>query len=574
MSDGVRLEAQILYPTVLGAENRAPGKFPVIVEHDPYNPVGGLPTEDYLVEHGYIVLYVRPRGTGASGGQGFGYPPTAQDFADAPRIVNYAAHKVPGSSGVVGLWGCSLPGIYALGDAAALGAHSPVKGMVAACSGSDSVEARDAEFDDGIVTPGEAVVLKAYCGLIGDGPEGTIPSKATCAAIQHMGANILHGGDLAYDGSFWRSIDGLNAPRKIVRNGIPALLWDDWGDPAIIKSSTDTYAAFQNAFDHRPGSAPMLPGQRVTGRYQMIIGPVDWGHGGGLDKGIVLEWFDTFLKGVSTGLQDTNTPLHVYEEQANRWVNAATWPFVNDYTRYYLGAGGSLSARKSAPSGGDKIAWGQPSSNGTTLTYTSRPLPRGAALAGPIAASVYASSSNTQLELVASLDDVAPDGTTTPISDDNGALGSQRTESPRRTWRDKHGILVRPWWTQAGDKYLTPGRVYRLDFWFGPTLYRLPAGHMLRLTIDTEMSQAVCKQLIFGNQPCYLTAPQLRTLTGGQYILYHDARLPSALNLPLVPFRAFRTVRSGVTPTSEGVVEPLDWGLAGADTAGAATDKR
>ncbi len=561
MNDGVKLEAQILSPASPGTQLRAPGRFPVIVEHDPYNPASGLSTEDYLVEHGYIVLYVRPRGTGTSGGQGYGYPPTARDAQDAPRIVSYAAHDIAGSNGVVGLWGCSLPGIYALGDAAAVGPRSPVRAMVAACAGSESVEAHDAEFDDGIVTPGEAVVLKAYCGLIGDGPLGTTPGAATCAAIQDMGTNILSGGDLAYDRSFWQSIDGLDAPQKIVSNGIPALLWDDWGDPAIIKASTDTYAAFQNAADHRPANAPMRPGQRVSGRYQMIIGPTVWGHGGGLDPGIILEWFDTFLKHVNTGIQHTATPMHVYEEQANRWVNTSTWPLVNNYAKYYLGGAGALAASKPAQPGGDSIVWGQPSeSDGTTLTYTSRPVAGGATIAGPMSASVYASSSNTQLELVASLDDVAPDGTTTPISDDNGVLGSQRAEDPALTWHDRNGTLIRPWWTQQGDQYLTPGHVYRLDFWFGPTLYRLPPGHVLRLTIDTEMSAAVCQQLIFGNQPCYLTAPQTDTLSGGQYVLYHSVRYPSALNLPVVPFSAFTTARSGVTPTSSGVAEPLTWG--------------
>jgi len=560
MNDGVKLEAQILYPTNPGTTEQAGGTFPVIVEHDPYNPVGGLPTEDYLVEHGYLVLYVRPRGTGMSGGHGFGYPPTARDIADAPRIVSYAAHHVPGGNGVVGLYGCSLPGIYALGDAGQVGRHSPVRAMVAACAGTDGVESRDAEFDDGIVTPGEAVVLAVYCGLIGDGPAGTIPSQATCDAIQRMGKNILAGGAYAYDGAFWRSIDQLGAPSRIVRNGIATLLWDDWGDPAIIKASTDTYAAFQDAVAGRPANTPMTPGQRVSPRYQMIIGPSSWGHGGGLDPGIILEWFDTYLKNANSGIQHTRTPLHVYEEQANRWVNAATWPLTNVYTQLHLGGGGSLARQTSGGISGDRIVWGQPTSDGTTLAYTSKPLRRGETIAGAIGASVYASTSNRQIELVASLDDVAPDGTTTPVSDYNGTLGSQRAEVSSLNWDDKNGALIRPWWRQTKDQYLKPGKVYRLDFWFGPTLYKIAPGHRLRLTIDTEMSTAVCQSIVFGNEPCYLTAPQQKTLAGGQYVLYHGSRYPSAVNLPLLPARAYASVRSGTTPTSAGVVEPLDWG--------------
>jgi hypothetical protein len=38
---------------------------------------------------------------------------------------------------------------------------------------------------------------------------------------------------------------------------------------------------------------------------------------------------------------------------------------------------------------------------------------------------------------------------------------------------------------------------------------------------------------------------------------------PSEINVPLLPYGFFRTAVSGVTPTSDGVIEPLDWSSPG-----------
>jgi hypothetical protein len=48
----------------------------------------------------------------------------------------------------------------------------------------------------------------------------------------------------------------------------------------------------------------MSPGQKVTGRYQAVLGP--WDNGKGLDPSIQLEWHDTWLKG-----PQTYTALHL-----------------------------------------------------------------------------------------------------------------------------------------------------------------------------------------------------------------------------------------------------------------------
>jgi hypothetical protein len=68
------------------------------------------------------------------------------------------------------------------------------------------------------------------------------------------------------------------------------------------------------------------------------------------------------------------------------------------------------------------------------------------------------------------------------------------------------------------------------------------------------MPQAFCDAAYFGSEPCLLTAPQTRSLPGGEYVIEHGL-----LNLPLLTLGVFNTAASGTTPTSGGISLPLDW---------------
>jgi len=172
------------------------------------------------------------------------------------------------------------------------------------------------------------------------------------------------------------------------------LLWAGWDD-VVEKAELQMYANFQNAYLGRPLRGPMLADQPATGRYQIILGP--WGHGGGLDNGIVLEWFDTWLKGEDTGMQDTSTPMHLFEQSSERWINAARYPLVANYTTLYLAADETLTVNAPPAPVNDRIVWAQPGP-GAILSYTTQSLPDGATVAGPISVTVNASSSNTNME--------------------------------------------------------------------------------------------------------------------------------------------------------------------------------
>ena len=56
------------------------------------------------------------------------------------------------------------------------------------------------------------------------------------------------------------------------------------------------------------------------------------------------------------------------------------------------------------------MQWGDPATSGTTVTFDAPPLDSDQVVAGPVGATIYAKSSNRNLNLIATLNDVAPDG--------------------------------------------------------------------------------------------------------------------------------------------------------------------
>lgn len=551
MDDGVELNATIAYPADPATGQRAPGQFPVLVQITPYTDEANtyLPGASAgFVQHGYIAVTVRPRGTGTSGGQYDSQGP--RDRRDGVEIVDWAAH-MGGSNGRVGLEGCSGPGVLALNTAAAVGPHSPLKAVVSACSGVGEAFPHGVFLNGGVATK-NAAALPGIGDLIG---------PTVSAYYQDLYEDVLSGGDPAYARSYWNERGTIDDARAIVGNDIPTLLWSGWND-VEDEGSLMTYAGLQNAAAGRPVGGPMRSDQHVSGRYQVIVN--DGGHTMGLDPTIWLEWFDTFLKGENTGIDRTTTPMHLYEVGSSRWTNASTYPMANKYQALYLGTDATLSPRRRPAAGASQtLAWGQPSRPDGTLTYNSAPAPDGATLSGPIAVTVYAQSNNTNLQLIASLYDVASDGTATLIS--NGALvGSQRALDREKSWYDRRGLAVRPYQTAVADVYLRPNRPYRLDISLRPRERSIAPGHALRLVLTTQAPSASCTTLFpLSTDPCFNTEPQLETLPGGVYSILSDRRHPSTLNLPLLPYRYYPTVRSGVTATSNGYSVPMDWGSDG-----------
>jgi len=606
MRDGTILRANVYYPTTPSSGAAAPGPFPVIMVQTPYGKdttgsasgteggaeaatqAGPLP---YMIKRGYIDVVAEVRGTGDSHGT-FDLLSPVQG-RDGAELVRWAA-KLPHSNDRVGLYGPSYMGLDQFMTAEHLGPGSPLKALFPIVAGNDTY--RDVAFMGGIAD-GEfdlAVVFTIFGGLelvnpLAENPTDLAdlievesehaPSLLSYSAAQTI--DVLTGGNQAYDGGYWRA----RAPRymldEVVRNRIPAFMVDGWFD-LYQRGAMLNYSGLQNLYRGRPVGAPMLAGQRATGRYQLLQGP--WYH---LDAGlgvdtyrIELAWFDRWLKGERTGVEDTSSPLHVNALGADRWFDAKRYPFEGTRPQtFYLSGGPSGSGAPSqndgrlsvAPPGGaqgaDPLAYVGATSPCTrsseqwsmgaltmaveaaqlppnpcteddrtlqvgagALTYTTRPVKRDTVVAGPIDATIYAASSRPDVELVATLEDVSPGGASRPIS--SGALlGSFRKLDHGLTWRAPDGRPIAPYhpYTKSSVKPVPEGTVTRFDVEVFPTMAELAPGHRLRLTLTSSDS------------PHLLPTPhQAADLAGGVYEVQRNARAASYLEVPLARPGAFQ----------------------------------
>jgi uncharacterized protein len=334
------------------------------------------------------------------------------------------------------------------------------------------------------------------------------------------------------------------------------------------------YAGLQNAWAGRSAGAPMLPDQRVTGRYQLYMGP--WYHGvfGGEElERLQLEWFDTWLRGEPTGMADTPTPLHLYELGGNRVLHTTSWPLPHAVPQqWFLGNGRSGTAThslndgtlgparpvegedtiafsgasdpcsapseqwsggllaltlRSAGAAGDPCVDDDRASQAApfALTYTSTPFPAQVMLGGPIGATIFATSTATDCEWVVDVEDVAPDGSSRPLTE-GALLGSMRSLDPDRGWPAPGGGLLLPVHrlTAASPMPVTPNELTRYDVEVLPTLASIGAGHRLRVTITTSDTPHLLPN-----------AGQLANLVGGVYRVVHNPALASFVELPIAP---------------------------------------
>lgn len=584
MSDGVTIAADVYYPA--GPDGQpAAGDFPVVLAQTPYGKrsvttqegfgeFGGDGYFPYLVARGYINVIADVRGTGSSQGA-FGLF-SDRDAQDGVALVDWAA-KLPRSDGKVGAAGYSYVGLNQLFTAGRIGPKSPLKAIVPSAAGIDLY--RDLAFGGGIpntVFAAGWTALRASMMAPPDDPAGD-PVDAVLQRVDRarglaeldasMYAEIEQGGERAFDGPFWQARAPAGQLAKIVRNRIPALLLTGWFD-VYQRGVVLDYSALQNAWAGRRALfAPMRAGQRATPRYQVVVGP--WFHNPtGLGEWIQqlhLEWFDHWLRGVPTNLTSTRTPFHAFELHADRWVEGSAYPLPRARVkRLYLGEGTLTDRRPTAAEGSDQAVWsnvvspcnrhadqwstgfgglvsayaGQPlnpcdQDDSTTqvgaLTYTTAPFAKDVTLAGPIAVGVDLSSTSQDSQLVATLEDISPEGGSYQLTA-GGLLGSLRKLDGAGSWRSGGKVILpaHPY-TRASARGLAPGKVERQYVEVYPVVARLARGHRLRLTLTTSMTHL---------QP---TAAQLPNLAGGVYDIQRNRAHASFVNLPLADPAALPT---------------------------------
>jgi len=591
MRDGVRLAANVDYPTDPATGQIASGTFPVLLTMTPYGKdtgqAAGLGTDDYLVERGYIDVVVDVRGTGASEGSFDLFDP--KQTADGVQLVHWAA-RLDHSDGKVGLHGASYLGIDQMLTAGAVGPKSPLKAIFPIVTANDIY--RDTAFMGGIP---DLSFDMAYLGallpvvnllnpLISAAVQPSSALRAVLGLLNHakgaLSYNALFllrtylGGPDSYDDAYWQAKDPANVLGRIVANGIPAYLIGGEFD-LFQRGEPLNYAGLQNAWAGRPTDAPMLPGQATTGRYQLLDGPYTHLAGGGIGSNfnqLELEWFDTWLKGEDTAMDRTPTPLHYYDLGSGRYSETTTYPFTGatPTTYYFAGTrsgsapsrndGSLVTAAPTTTSASDAITWAPVSGTicarqqdqwvmgavslftshlsgvvpcidddraaqvgPAALTYTTAPMSSARTIAGPIDVTLYASANTRETQWVVNVEDIAPSGISTPLTE-GALLGSARALDASRSW-SVDGKMIMPYhpYTKAASAPVVPGKVTRYDVEVFPTFATIAPGHRIRVTVSTADFPHLMP-----------TPPELLKLAGGRYRVQRTAGAASSVTIPLI----------------------------------------
>jgi predicted acyl esterase len=525
--DGTRLAVDIFQPTRAG--QLATGKLPVLWMHTPYNrrtTQNGLTAANYpgkalqLVKYGYVVAVVDFRGTYASFGKNAGF--NRGEWQDAARLDAYDITEwlaaQPWSNGKVGMWGCSATG------------GSQMQAMSTAPPSLKAIFPMSCEWD--------VYAFVAHGGITP--PAGTSTQILRGGAREERDrAAVAVDGDT--DGALLRAAvlehaNNLEGAGSVpFRDSVSAEFANAWW----LKSSPHTYAetlnrsgiavyAAANWEEGFTGHGPAFTFNNLRTPKKLILGPAkhcDWTavlRDTGFD--IVVEelrFFDHWLRGIDNGVM--SEPAVTYytfnEHPAKAWKSSSTWPLRGEKrTKFLLGAG-ALKAGKSPR--GEKsstmtVSYSTDAENfwNTGMTFVTEPLEQDTEVTGHASARLWLSSTTTDADVIARIDDVAPDGTHRYV----GVEGKLRA-SLRATGTPPYEYLGLPWhpFTQASAQPLQPGVPVELQMEFLPTSYLFKAGHRIRLTLQFADQRATQKQ-----DP----APSVT--------LRHDRKFPSLLELPLV----------------------------------------
>ena len=484
MRDGTRLAGKLWIPWLEAGE-----KVPVVMSGWPYrwitSPYLDLSQSmgSYFAQHGYAWLIIDLRGTGDSEGINEDeYVQQEQD--DMIDFMNWVTAQ-PWCTGKAGLMGWSWGGFQALQVAAErpkrLGA------IVTACSTDDRYN-NDVHYMGGMVQTQMMMPWAAFMTrLLAMPPELAAPGddwyaqweQRLARTPQPVSTWLSH----QLRDSFWKHgsvIEDYSAIKA------PALVMGGWNDSYV------------------DGALRLMDG--LTAPHKTIIGP--WSHGYGNDtvpgpnigfQQEAVRWFDYWLKGQKqNGIMD-EPDLRFYRQNAvppqtyydfwpGEWVGVDV-PVVTQRHLQYLATDGSLAGTQPGvadityssddlttgfspgdwgPTGGS-YDWppDQSDVDARSLSFTSpQALTEDLPIFGFTTVNLRVASDRSYGQLVARLCDVAPDGASTVI-----ARGAMNLRS--RAGQDR-------------SVPLTPGRFYNVSFKLRGQSYVVPAGHKLRLALNTN----------------------------------------------------------------------------------------
>ncbi|HVT21238.1 MAG TPA: CocE/NonD family hydrolase [Mycobacteriales bacterium] len=529
LKDGTKLEYTVDLPA-------RTGRFPVALVYDGYcEGAGPLTCNDRqssaaLLKAGFAVLGVSIRGTSCS--TGTFDPMTDQEWRDGAAVVEWAARQ-PWSTGHVGMFGDSFPGITQLGVA---GLRPPHLDAISPFQVTTDIY-RDVGYPGGIAN----LAFGAFWPLVdqpnasfSSGVEHAVSAQDTgCAQAQvnHAAAwlvthdlslqGLLH----QWDGAWWQ---GREPGRNADRIDIPTFGCLSWQDDetgsrgSSYLSELDpakTWVVASNGYHAMCElNSPQIVNQLVAFFNRFVKGDHN-----GFERHTphIQLWHDTAAKGTK------NVPAWVTSYKSYSAIPirptqlflrsdgalSLKAPRANDASNSYLYPGPSLGNEDGVVVGQTNKLWKVPEPPGASVAYTTPRLTKDAEFFGSGSADLWLSSTAPDTDLQVTVTEVRPDGQEVYVT--RGWLrASHRALAPKRS------TALAPFHKdQAADALsLSPGKptFMRVQIW--PFDYVFRKGSRLRLWIDAPTGFTGLWSLNF------LDAPAVNTV-------YADAAHPSVIRL-------------------------------------------
>jgi hypothetical protein len=498
MADGTQLEYTVELPA-------STGRFPVALTYAGYcegesatcNAPDSAPA---LLAAGYAVLGVSIRGTSCSTGTFDAFTP--QEYSDGAAAVEWAAQQ-PWSTGRVGMFGDSFPGIMQVGVAGLRPAHLDA---IAPWQVTTDMY-RDVGYPGGITNTGFGAFwagvdqpLNSYSS----GLEEALNTKDPGCAVSQVGdlaAEPTHNVALQalqhpFFDAFWQQhLPGANADRI----GIPVLGCYTWQDDEVSSRGS----SYLSGLD--PARTWVLAANGYHGMCEENSPAM-------IDE--LVAFFNRFVKGEANGFERTphvqiwhDTTTNSAGDNVPSWITSfnsyASIP-VRALALYFRSNGGlslippkgqqqpdryaypgpALGSENGIVFGQHGLLWKGEEPPGASVAYTTPPLTRDTEFFGSGSANIWLSSTAPDTDLQITLTEVRPDGQEVYVA--RGWLrASHRALDP------KLSTAVAPYQTdtQTATRPLAAGRPTSMRIQLWPFDYVFRKGSSIRLWIDAPTGE-------------------------------------------------------------------------------------
>jgi predicted acyl esterase len=499
MRDGTRLLADVHRPD-------ADGRFPALLAASPYPrqvqdlgaPAGFVEAgvTDFWVPRGYGHVIANLRGTNGSDGTFTFFD--AQERRDMYDLVEWVAAQ-PWCDGNVGMIGISYFAMTQLEAAVERPPHLKAIFPLAV-----TADLYDGANHHGLLSSSFVTPFLAMMGLTAERGDRLWRSRPVGLARRVLKSPRVHKKFETANGE--AAVTMLRQVLRLPHNPHP---WDELWQEAVVKHPTrdewweernllpllkeidiPVYLGcdWENVPLHLPSTFATWKGLSDNACVRMgMLGKFGLTWPWESLHTEALAWYDHWLKGRDTGITE-GPPIRYFLPGADEWRTADSWPPSHaPHRELALRADGTLSEDEGESGSREFMVLGpglgrvKPSKIDppSALTWTGAPLPQDLDVVGDIELRLVASATAIDTGWLATLQDVAPDGTTTDVT--AGWLRASLREVDEAASRP--GAPVLPCRNARGVP-LGEDVVYRIPL--VPNARRFGAGHRIRLTLTSD----------------------------------------------------------------------------------------